>query len=172
MTAQAETIERLRALLAHVVRLLPSLDCASADRRYSRDSMVRVIRQELAMTDTPVIETPVTLPPMTPVQSTNVHAIGYDAANRTAFVQFKSGGTYRYEGVAKELFESIATSASVGKAVQQLRALPTSLLKLPVVTGPALVEKITTAPTPAEKPKPKAAATKKKAATKDAKARR
>lgn len=162
MTAHAETIERLRALLAHVVRLLPSLDCASADRRYSRDSMVRVIRQELAMTDTPVIETPVTLPPMTPVQSTNVRAIGYDAANRMAFVQFQGGGTYRYEGVAKELFETIAGAPSVGKAVQQLRALPTTKLLLPVTPAPRVEAAPVEQAAPA-KPKPKAKSAKAKA---------
>lgn len=62
-----------------------------------------------------------------PVTSSNVEAIGYDSETKTARVRFKGGGTYRYEGVSPELFESVRTSPSIGKAVHAtLKKCPTS----------------------------------------------
>lgn len=59
------------------------------------------------------------------VSSSNVRAIGYDFATRTARVVFKGGGVYRYVGVPAELFESVRTSKSVGADVRKLYAFQT-----------------------------------------------
>lgn len=63
--------------------------------------------------------------PLTPVQSSNVVAIGYDPASRTARVRFRNGATYRYADVPPELHESIMKADSVGAAVRQLRSYNT-----------------------------------------------
>lgn len=61
---------------------------------------------------------------LTPVKSSNVEAMGYDEATKTARVRFKGGQTYRYTDVPKDLFEAVVGSQSVGKAAQRLRAFP------------------------------------------------
>ena len=63
---------------------------------------------------------------LTPVVSSNVEALGYDEATKTARVRFKGGQTYRYTDVPKDLYEAVAGSQSVGKAAQRLRAFPTT----------------------------------------------
>lgn len=57
--------------------------------------------------------------PLTPVKSSNVEAMGYDEATRTARIRFKGGQTYRYANVPKELYESVVASPSVGSAVHK-----------------------------------------------------
>lgn len=44
---------------------------------------------------------------MQPVTSTNVAAVGYDAATRTMRVAFQSGGVYDYFDVNPALFEQM-----------------------------------------------------------------
>lgn len=44
---------------------------------------------------------------MQPVTSTNVAAVGYDAATRTMRVAFQSGGVYDYFDVNPALFEQL-----------------------------------------------------------------
>jgi len=59
------------------------------------------------------------LPPgaveMMPVSSSNVSAVGYDAEFARLFVEFTSGATYRYDGVEKDLYETLLKAESVGK---------------------------------------------------------
>jgi hypothetical protein len=53
-----------------------------------------------------------------PVVSSNLKAIGYDAATKTLAVQF-ANGVYTYTDVSPELFESFQDSESKGKFFQQ-----------------------------------------------------
>lgn len=64
--------------------------------------------------------------PLKPVKSSNVEAIGYDRETETVRVRFKGGATYRYAEVPPELFESIASSESIGSSVSRLRRNPTT----------------------------------------------
>jgi hypothetical protein len=63
---------------------------------------------------------------LVPVTSSNVAAVGYDEATKTARVRFHNGAVYRYADVPKELHESIMAAPSVGKAVVALRKFPTT----------------------------------------------
>lgn len=51
-------------------------------------------------------------PTMTPVQSSNIKALGHDASG--LFVQFKSGATYHYSGVPKAVFDAGLEAKSAG----------------------------------------------------------
>ena len=42
---------------------------------------------------------------MTPVQSSNIAALGHDPINLTLTVEFKNGGRYMYQHVPTNLFE-------------------------------------------------------------------
>lgn len=64
------------------------------------------------MSDTPNIT-------MSPVQSSNVQAAGYDPISQTMAVQFKGGATYHYAGVPPQLGAELGTVASVGSFVSQ-----------------------------------------------------
>ena len=55
-----------------------------------------------------------TLPQMQAVDSSNVQAVGYDAASSKLYVAFKHGGTYSYAGVPPEVHKALVTSESVG----------------------------------------------------------
>ena len=59
------------------------------------------------------------LPPgaveMQRVESSNVWAVGYDAEFARLFVEFTNGATYRYDGVEKDLYETLLNAESVGK---------------------------------------------------------
>lgn len=59
------------------------------------------------------------LPPgaveMQRVESSNVWAVGYDAEFARLFVEFTTGATYRYDGVEKDVYESLMAAESVGK---------------------------------------------------------
>ena len=52
------------------------------------------------------------LPTMTPVQSSNLAALGYDANG--LFVAFRNGSTYRYPSVPREVYEGALEAPSVG----------------------------------------------------------
>lgn len=52
---------------------------------------------------------------MTPVQSSNIQAVGYDPATSTIQVQFMSGSTFSYAGVPQETYDGLMASASKGK---------------------------------------------------------
>jgi hypothetical protein len=56
---------------------------------------------------------------LTPVQSSQIHAVGYDAGSRTLRIQFKSAGgpgsTYDYPGVPADKHADFLKAESVGK---------------------------------------------------------
>jgi hypothetical protein len=51
---------------------------------------------------------------LTPVDSSNIRAIGWDSTTKTLAVQFKSGGTYHYPGVDAKLHQQLMAAPSVG----------------------------------------------------------
>lgn len=51
---------------------------------------------------------------MHPVSSSSIAAIGYDADDQTAYVQFLNGSTYAYKGVPEHEFENLRTAPSIG----------------------------------------------------------
>lgn len=52
---------------------------------------------------------------MLPVNSSYIAAIGYDPEKKVAHVEFKNGGSYRYENVDPAHFEDMKNAESVGK---------------------------------------------------------
>ena len=55
---------------------------------------------------------------MTPVQSTNIHSIGYKADTQTLIVKFRvSGQVYEYLNVPQNLYEGLMASESKGKYI-------------------------------------------------------
>ena len=59
------------------------------------------------------------IPTLTPVSSSNVSAIGYDAATCGLFVRFTNGSLYRYEGVTAATYRSFLDAPSKGQFVWQ-----------------------------------------------------
>lgn len=51
----------------------------------------------------------------TPVTSTDISAIGYDADSLTLEVEFNSGSVYAYAGVPSEEYEGFMGAGSKGK---------------------------------------------------------
>lgn len=51
----------------------------------------------------------------TPVQSSQINAVAYDLENSHLFVEFKGGGTYRYEGVPMEKVKAMLKHESAGR---------------------------------------------------------
>jgi len=51
---------------------------------------------------------------MKPVKSSNIQAIGYDAATKVLSVEFKTG-LYHYQGVSQEVYDAFEKSESIGK---------------------------------------------------------
>ena len=49
-----------------------------------------------------------------PVDSSNISAIGYDAAAKELHVQFSSGATYAYRGVPPTVYSKLAEAKSKG----------------------------------------------------------
>lgn len=56
----------------------------------------------------------------TPVQSSNVVSIGYDAETQVLEIEFRSG-VYQYQGVPRQVFDGLLAADSVGKAVNAIR---------------------------------------------------
>lgn len=52
---------------------------------------------------------------LTPVKSSQVKAVGYDAPTKTLAVQYHSGGVYHYHGVEAQTHASLLKAESVGK---------------------------------------------------------
>ncbi len=52
---------------------------------------------------------------MQPVKSSNIASCGHCAKTQTMAVKFKSGGTYHYPGVDREIFDDLMVAESVGK---------------------------------------------------------
>lgn len=51
---------------------------------------------------------------MTPVESSNIAAIGHNPQTSILHVQFKGGKTYEYKNVNTELFQQLLTAESIG----------------------------------------------------------
>lgn len=52
---------------------------------------------------------------LTPVKSSNINAVGYDAEKRTLFVQFTNGTLYAYDDVPIGTHLGLKVAESVGK---------------------------------------------------------
>lgn len=52
---------------------------------------------------------------MTPVNSTNLAAIGYDPGSRTLRVEFRTGGTYDYFDVPQTEYDGLRNASSHGE---------------------------------------------------------
>jgi hypothetical protein len=50
----------------------------------------------------------------TPVTSTNVHSVGYDADSQTLEVEFNNGSVYHYTGVPVDEYEGLMNADSKG----------------------------------------------------------
>ena len=50
-----------------------------------------------------------------PVKSSNIKAIGYDAATQTLEVEFHGGAVWLYSGISAEVHAEIAKAESVGR---------------------------------------------------------
>ena len=51
----------------------------------------------------------------TPVNSSNVHSVGYDPEQKILSVEFKNGGgVYHYHDVEKDVHEGLVAARSVG----------------------------------------------------------
>jgi hypothetical protein len=65
--------------------------------------------------------------PVTPVKSSNIHAIGYDPETQTLAVHFKSGAIWHFAGVRPDLAAALRAAPSKGKLfVEQIRGRFTS----------------------------------------------
>lgn len=54
------------------------------------------------------------LPEMTPVDSSNIEAIGYDEVDRELYVRFLNGRTYVYSDVPAETYQELVQASSHG----------------------------------------------------------
>lgn len=52
---------------------------------------------------------------LTPVKSSIVSAVGYDAQSQTLHMKFPSGKIYAYEGVSAEQHDQLMAAESIGK---------------------------------------------------------
>lgn len=56
---------------------------------------------------------------MTPVDSSNVRAIGYDDATSTLQVEFLNGSLYQYFDVPRHVFDGLLAADSVGRYLNE-----------------------------------------------------
>ena len=54
----------------------------------------------------------------TPVESSNIISVGYDEMTSSMYVNYPSG-TYKYDGVDKSVYESLLTSPSKGRFMNE-----------------------------------------------------
>lgn len=54
------------------------------------------------------------MPEMTPVDSSNIESIGYDEDNTTVYVRFLNNSVYIYKGVPSHEYENLLNAPSVG----------------------------------------------------------
>jgi hypothetical protein len=52
---------------------------------------------------------------VTTPHSSNIDKIGYEQSTQTLEITFRSGGTYRYKPVSRELWDQFINAGSVGK---------------------------------------------------------
>lgn len=55
------------------------------------------------------------MPDMTPVSSSNIQSIGYDAEAEELYVEFLNGSTYKYTGVPTDVHQALMTAPSHGQ---------------------------------------------------------
>lgn len=94
---------------------------------------------------------------MKPVTSSNISAIGFEAASALLHVQFTNGRTYEYQGVAAELFERFEAAESKGRFfAQEIRPkfTGTQFVEQPQAETPAPVSQATDTQAPAEEAAP------------------
>jgi hypothetical protein len=51
----------------------------------------------------------------TPVSSSNLRSVGYDATSQTLEIEFHSGGIYQYFGVPANIYQGLMAAGSHGK---------------------------------------------------------
>lgn len=56
-------------------------------------------------------------PEMTPVQSSQVRSVGYDAVAADLYVTFNSGATYAYHGVPSSVYAALLNTDSIGRFI-------------------------------------------------------
>lgn len=56
-----------------------------------------------------------TAPRLSPVESSSIAAVGYDAAEQTLWVRFVNGATYRYRDVPPATYEDFMRAESKGR---------------------------------------------------------
>jgi hypothetical protein len=62
---------------------------------------------------------------MTPVQSSNLAAVGYDAASQELTIEFQNGQTYIYDGVDEATYRALMSAPSLGSFFyRNIRGLP------------------------------------------------
>lgn len=54
------------------------------------------------------------IPPLVPVESSNLAAVGYDPANETLYVSFAGGSLYAYDGVDEAVHIGLMKANSKG----------------------------------------------------------
>ena len=54
----------------------------------------------------------------TPIESSNIESVGYDENTSSLYVKYPSG-TYKYDGVGKSVYESLLTSPSKGRFMNE-----------------------------------------------------
>lgn len=63
------------------------------------------------------------LPPLSPILgSTNIAAAGYDPNTLTMYVQFRSGDTYAYYGIARGAFDSLQGAVKKSSTLRSITA--------------------------------------------------
>jgi hypothetical protein len=54
-----------------------------------------------------------------PVESSSIAAIAHDPVTKSLVVQFKNGGTYRYDGISADQHQKLMAAKSIGTHFQQ-----------------------------------------------------
>lgn len=57
---------------------------------------------------------------MTPVRSSAIAAVGYDAASRRLQIRFRSGDTYTFCGVPESVYDRLMGASSMGRYYDQV----------------------------------------------------
>jgi hypothetical protein len=55
----------------------------------------------------------------TPVKSSNLRSVGYDAATKTLEIEFNNGRVYHYSNVPPHIYEGLMAAASHGTYFQE-----------------------------------------------------
>jgi len=55
-----------------------------------------------------------------PVESSSIRSIGYDPMSKMMEVEFNKGAVYVYEDVPEDVYHTLMTSESIGRAFSEL----------------------------------------------------